>query len=425
MVAMPPHKRGPWGDFEDQVLLRLVDLNGPSNWVKISNHLQTRSPKQCRERFHQNLKKDLNHSPITPEEGEVIERLVLEMGKRWAEISRRLPGRSDNAVKNWWNGGMNRRRRLVVRRDGQGDAAQNFNEQGQPLSFARPAPLANQQPLSRTYFNASGEAAQNPNEQGRSLPSVTPTTFAGHRGQRPLPTFNPNAPGEAPLDSPTHSQADSVGDAPSLISDTGSQHTAPSPHIYPHPGHSLWPGLHPTGPGRPRPQNIFASDPRNIVSRTPNAWGEGDTPKYPFSPYGPGNGEGLRNLSDVAATQEYTGSHLQSPYYQSQPGPAYSYHHPAPVPATTLEAPFHMPLRTDPAILPMTNVNPNKSQPNPILQGQLSSEASNRPTYPLRVQGSTRSPATAVTMHHEKTATDEETTESRKGAMPISSMLAN
>ena len=41
----------------------------------------------------------------------MIEQLVQEMGKRWAEIARRLGNRSDNAVKNWWNGSMNRRKR--------------------------------------------------------------------------------------------------------------------------------------------------------------------------------------------------------------------------------------------------------------------------------------------------------------------------
>lgn len=33
------------------------------------------------------------------------------MGKCWAEIARRLGNRSDNAVKNWWNGSMYRKRR--------------------------------------------------------------------------------------------------------------------------------------------------------------------------------------------------------------------------------------------------------------------------------------------------------------------------
>ncbi|KAE8551205.1 hypothetical protein TMatcc_009313 [Talaromyces marneffei ATCC 18224] len=73
-----------------------------------------RSPKQCRERFHQNLKPSLNHTPISAEEGLMIERMVNEMGKRWAEIARRLGNRSDNAVKNWWNGNMNRKRRGLV-----------------------------------------------------------------------------------------------------------------------------------------------------------------------------------------------------------------------------------------------------------------------------------------------------------------------
>ncbi|PGH16051.1 hypothetical protein AJ79_02031 [Helicocarpus griseus UAMH5409] len=110
----PVQRRGPWVPEEDQTLLQLVRSQGPNNWVRISQHMQYRSPKQCRERFHQNLKPTLNHEPISAEEGMMIERMVHEMGKRWAEIARRLGNRSDNAVKNWWNGSMNRKRRGLV-----------------------------------------------------------------------------------------------------------------------------------------------------------------------------------------------------------------------------------------------------------------------------------------------------------------------
>ncbi|KAJ6105095.1 hypothetical protein N7523_010169 [Penicillium sp. IBT 18751x] len=107
----PSHRRGPWVPEEDQLLLQLVREQGPNNWVRISQHMHYRSPKQCRERFHQNLKPSLNREPISSDEGLMIERMVNEMGKRWAEIARRLGNRSDNAVKNWWNGSMNRKRR--------------------------------------------------------------------------------------------------------------------------------------------------------------------------------------------------------------------------------------------------------------------------------------------------------------------------
>lgn len=104
-------RRGPWSPEEDRKLLDAIQLYGPSNWVRISQSLGSRTPKQCRERYHQNLKPSLNRNPITAEEGQLIVELVGKYGKRWAEIARHLNGRSDNAIKNWWNGGANRRRR--------------------------------------------------------------------------------------------------------------------------------------------------------------------------------------------------------------------------------------------------------------------------------------------------------------------------
>ncbi|KYK59670.1 hypothetical protein DCS_00804 [Drechmeria coniospora] len=106
--ATPGHRRGPWSSTEDNTLMTLVTLHGPYNWVRIAHKLKSRTPKQCRERYHQNLKPSLNRTPITPSEGRRIERMVATMGKCWAEIARQLDGRSDNAVKNWWNGSQNR-----------------------------------------------------------------------------------------------------------------------------------------------------------------------------------------------------------------------------------------------------------------------------------------------------------------------------
>lgn len=171
----------------------LVQSQGPNNWVRISQQMRSRSPKQCRERYHQNLKPSLNHDPINPEEGVMIDRMVKEMGKRWAEIARRLGHRSDNAVKNWWNGSMNRRRRLHLQ-PSEHSTRPRYTGPQEPLPYARPAPQ-----------------------------QVTSLNIPSQRCHI-----------EAPLISPSVSEASShdsmVETAPSLIADTASNTTSPNAH---------------------------------------------------------------------------------------------------------------------------------------------------------------------------------------------------
>ncbi|KAK5056206.1 hypothetical protein LTR84_012759 [Exophiala bonariae] len=166
-------RRGPWLPEEDGTLLHLVRTQGPNNWVRISQHMQHRSPKQCRERYHQNLKPTLNHEPISNEEGDVIEQLVQEMGKRWAEIARRLGNRSDNAVKNWWNGSMNRRKRSVQ----QGGNSKGVGFRSQPIpASASPRPYHSDhssQSRERYGLNYSFPPPFQRHESTNSLPSLT------------------------------------------------------------------------------------------------------------------------------------------------------------------------------------------------------------------------------------------------------------
>lgn len=146
--------KGPWQKDEDDLLVRYVEAQAGANaWGKISETLGTRSAKQCRERWHQNLKPGLNHTAITDDEARFIVAQVSSRGKRWAEIARMLHGRSDNMIKNWWNGSNNRRAREVCESSRRGN------------TVAPVYPLHQQQQLpnfQQTFAPATQSQTQNP-----------------------------------------------------------------------------------------------------------------------------------------------------------------------------------------------------------------------------------------------------------------------
>ncbi|KAK1271100.1 Transcription factor MYB44 [Acorus gramineus] len=95
--------RGPWTPEEDKELCRLVEAHGPKDWASIREHFTGRSSKSCRLRWVNQKSPEIMHGSFTPDEDLIIVEEQAKYGNKWAKIARRLPGRTDNMVKNRWN----------------------------------------------------------------------------------------------------------------------------------------------------------------------------------------------------------------------------------------------------------------------------------------------------------------------------------
>jgi hypothetical protein len=88
---------------EDQRLLSLIEMLGTKRWSLLAHHMQTRTAKQCRERWHYYLNPELNKGPWTAQEDRILAEKHRELGNRWTEIAKFLPGRTNCLAKNRWN----------------------------------------------------------------------------------------------------------------------------------------------------------------------------------------------------------------------------------------------------------------------------------------------------------------------------------
>lgn len=119
---------------EDQKLLKLVHEAGRNpNWREISNIMQTRTPRQCRERYQNYLCPRINHKDFTQEEDELILKQFELHGNKWNAIARMFKGRTGNMIRNRWQTLVRKetKKQINARRE---EEKTDFDGESSPLS---------------------------------------------------------------------------------------------------------------------------------------------------------------------------------------------------------------------------------------------------------------------------------------------------
>ncbi|KAL3538362.1 hypothetical protein ACH5RR_001728 [Cinchona calisaya] len=103
-------RKGLWSPEEDEKLIKHITKYGHGCWSSVPKlaGLQ-RCGKSCRLRWINYLRPDLKRGTFSLEEENLIIELHAVLGNRWSQIAAKLPGRTDNEIKNLWNSSIKKK----------------------------------------------------------------------------------------------------------------------------------------------------------------------------------------------------------------------------------------------------------------------------------------------------------------------------
>jgi hypothetical protein len=101
-------RKGNWTEQEDLLLLQWVEVHGPNKWTECARRIEGRCGKQCRERWMNTLDPRVKRGNWKEHEQMEIFSQMQKNWSSWATISKHLPGRTENAIKNYFYSSVRR-----------------------------------------------------------------------------------------------------------------------------------------------------------------------------------------------------------------------------------------------------------------------------------------------------------------------------